>query len=427
MGRIIFKRANLIDGINSARPGSSLIVEGERITAVSAGQDIPANDSDQVIDLAGKTIMPGMCIGHFHVEYDGLGRMPWVNLGAERPPGVVMAYAIKNARIALHAGYTSAVGTACVYDIDINLVMAMEEKVCEGPRLVPCSPHVVATGAHFPATPWWLDARNLGLEQGQCTGPDEFRKFIRQQIARGVRMIKLLPSGGHGFPHTRGRRNISLDEIQASVNAAHERGAWIRAHVNYPDQILECIEAGVDIIDHADELDDRCIEAMAKHGTCYVPTIGMTIQTIRWDESKPWLDFMQYYPRDEQYIVRMSEVLRKVQSAGIPMLIGDDYGPKYGFSSDLWGRELNMFVDEIGMSPLDVIRMATANGAPYFDNQTGVIAAGKLADLLVLDFDPLKDGLRRLAVPEESLLMVMKGGEVVRSQLPTGKQGALAA
>lgn len=427
MSRIIFRRVNLIDGFGPARPGVTLVIEGDRISIVSAGQDISARDKDQVFDLAGKTVMPGMCIGHFHVEYDGLGRFPGVNLGTERPPGVVMAYAIKNARIALHAGYTSAVGTACIYDIDVNLVMAMEEKVCEGPRLVPCSPHVVATGAHFPATPWWLEARNLGLEQGQCTGPDEFRKFIRQQIARGVKMIKILPSGGHGFPSTKGRRNISLDEMQAAVAAAHERGAWIRAHVNYPDQILECIEAGVDLIDHADELDDACIEAMAKHGTYYVPTIGMTIMTIRWDESKPWLDFMQYYPRDEQYIVKMSALLQKVQSAGIKMLIGDDYGPKYGFSSDLWGRELNMFVDEIKLAPLDVIRMATSNGAHFFGNETGVVAPGRLADLLVLDFDPLKDGLRRLSDPDASLLAVMKGGEFVKNRLAVGNRGALAA
>lgn len=420
MKRTILESVNLIDGAGGTRSNASIIIEGDRIVDIIQGR-IEKNPEDVVYDLTGKTVMPGMCIGHFHAEYDGLNSMPGLSLGSERPPGVTMAYAIKNMRIALHSGFTSALGTACVYDTDVCLEMAMAEGVCEGPRIVPCSPHIVATGAHFPATPWWLEAKNLGLEQGQCTGPDEFRRFIRLQAQRGVRMMKLLPSGGHGFPHTHGMRNIGSDELKAAINAAHERGAWIRAHVNYKDQILECVENGIDIIDHADDLDDECIEAMVKHGTVYCPTIGMTVMTIRWDETKPYFDFMKYYPKDEEYIHNMSKMLRRAQKAGVKMLIGDDYGPYYGFLPDFWGNEINMFVDELGFDPADVIEIITANGAQFFNNETGSIAPGKLADLLILNFDPLKDGFRGLSDPAANILAVMKGGAFAKSALKPGQ------
>lgn len=416
MTRTILRGANLIDGSGAPKGSVTVVVSGDRILEI-AGGDIVAQDGDTVYDLKGKTVMPGLCIGHFHAEYDALNSMPGLSLGSERPPGVTMAYAIKNMRIALHSGFTSVLGTACVYDTDVCLEMAMAEGVCEGPRIVPCSPHIVATGAHFPATPWWLEAKNLGLEGGQCTGPDEFRKFIRLQAQRGVRMMKLLPSGGHGFPHTHGMRNIGRDELKAAIDAAHERGAWIRAHVNYKDQILECIENGIDIIDHADDLDDDCIEAMVKHGTVYCPTIGMTVMTIRWNENKPYFDFMKYYPKDEEYIWKMSDLLRRAQQAGVKMLIGDDYGPYYGFMPDYWGNEINMFIDEMKFDPAAVIQMVTSNGASFFGGETGDIAAGKLADLLILDFDPLKDGFNGFSTPESSILAVMKGGKFAKLSL----------
>jgi len=425
MARTILERANLIDGLGGTQANATIVIDGDRIVAVAQGS-VEKRSDDNIYDLSGRTVMPGMCIGHFHAEYDGLNSMPGLSLGSERPPGVTMAYAIKNMRIALHAGFTSALGTACVYDTDVCLEMAMAEGVCEGPRIVPCSPHIVATGAHFPATPWWLEAKNLGLEQGQCTGPDEFRKFIRLQAQRGVRMMKLLPSGGHGFPHTHGMRNIGHDELVAAVNAAHERGAWIRAHVNYKDQILECIEAGIDIIDHADDLDDECIEAMVKHGTVYCPTIGMTVMTIRWNETKPYYEFMKYYPKDEQYIHQMGAVLRRAQAAGVKMLIGDDYGPYYGFMPDFWGNEMNMFVDDMGFDPAAVIEIVTRNGAPFFGGETGSIAPGKLADLIVLNFDPFTDGFAGFTRPADTVLAVMKGGAFARSALSRseGVQGA---
>lgn len=418
MSRTILTGARVLDG-DSLHPGKTIVIEGANITSVQNAVPSDLGSQDQVIDLTGKVVMPGMCIGHFHPEYNGLGTfdaMP-LNLGVERPAGVTMAYAIRNMRIAIEAGFTSALGTASLYDIDVCLEMAMAEKVVDGPRIVPCSPHLMSTGSHSPQTPWWLEARNLGLDQGQCTGPWEFRRFIREQTAKGVRMIKIFPTGGHGLMETRGKRNLTPEELQACVDTAHERGAWIRAHAVYADDVIEAIEAGVDIIDHADDLDDRMIEAMVKHGTYYCPTIGMTIATIRWKEGDRYFDFMKYYPTDERYITHFGAQLRKAQEAGIKMLIGDDYGPKYGFFPNLWGDEMGMFLKEMQFTPAQVLAMVTRNGSHFFGDATGEIAAGKLADLLVLAFDPLAEGFDQFATPETGVLAVMKDGEFVKNRL----------
>src|SRR4029434_1721638 len=98
----------------------------------------------------------------------------------------------------------------------------------------------------------------------------------------GAEIIKLYGSGGHGFPEEPGHRNLSNDEMVAAVNAAHEIGRRVRAHVVYRDLVLECIEAGVDIIDHGDEVDMECVEAMAAHGTSWAPTLS---SSTRWLES----------------------------------------------------------------------------------------------------------------------------------------------
>ena len=147
----------------------------------------------------------------------------------------------------------------------------------------------------------------------------------------------------------------------------------------------------------------------------------MTVMTIRWDESKPYYDFMKYYPTDEEYIHRTAQVLQRAQKAGVKMLIGDDYGPKYGFFPNFWGDEINMFIDEMGFAPSAVIEMITANGARFFKGDTGTIAKGKLADLLILDFDPLKDGFKGFSDPAKHILAVMKGGAFAKLNLAASR------
>jgi imidazolonepropionase-like amidohydrolase len=264
----------------------------------------------------------------------------------------------------------------------------------------------------MPSAPWWLEFGNRGLEQGQCTGATEFRHEVRRAIACGAEIIKLIFSGGHGFESTRGRRTLSHDELVGAIDAAHERGAKIRAHTSYREQILEALQSGLDIVDHGDELDDECIDAFLDSGASLAPTPNfMSRVTAAKLMSQPAFD-------------EFANALVCANDAGVNLLIGDDYGVKVPgplginqpHSAGRFGQELAIWVNDIGIDPMSVIRIATANGARAAGFDNGVIEAGRLADLLVLNRDPVEN-IKILGEPEDHLLAVMKDGTFVKNIL----------
>lgn len=413
MTKIIFTNANLLTGLNPAQPAMSVTVEDDLITAVVPSAEVNAPIDAVVVDLAGRTLMPGLVPCHVHLDYDAVATVHGVlPNGSERPPGVMMAYAINNARTVLLGGVTSAIGAGCSHDTDAQLKMAIAEGVAVGPRLLPCSAHINALGADLPVTPWWLDIGNRGLEQGQCTGPIEFRREVRRAVARGAEIIKLIVSGGHGFESTRNRRTLGADELTAAVDAAHERGAKVRGHVAYKEQILEALRIGLDIVDHGDEMDDECIDLFLEADASIAAT-PVSVSRIVKAGLMPRHDFEQF----AKQLVRANE-------AGVNLLIGDDYGVKvpgpFGInqphSQGRFGEEVAIWVDEIGIDPVSAIKIATHNGAKAAGFNTGVIEAGRLADLLVLDTDPTQD-IHVLGRPEVHLLAVLKDGQFVKNEL----------
>jgi imidazolonepropionase-like amidohydrolase len=143
MTQTVFTNVNLLDGLAPARPGTTVVVEDERILAVSstaALEPLLAYPDAVLIDLAGKTMMPELVPCHVHLDYDSLASVHGILYnGSERPPGVTMANAIKNAHTVLQGGVTSAVGAGSSYNIDAQLKMAIQEGVADGPRMLPCS------------------------------------------------------------------------------------------------------------------------------------------------------------------------------------------------------------------------------------------------------------------------------------------------
>ena len=145
MERIVFKQANLFDGEHPTRPGVTVVVEGERIAAVSNGDGPAPNPGDRVIDLAGKTLMPGMYTCHFHTAYHNLGSSP-APLGLDHPPTYLALLAANNVRTLLMCGYTGAVGASAGRDIDATIKAAISDGVIQGPRLMAASRDIVSTG-----------------------------------------------------------------------------------------------------------------------------------------------------------------------------------------------------------------------------------------------------------------------------------------
>jgi imidazolonepropionase-like amidohydrolase len=423
MGRTFFCNANLIDGINPPKKNAVVIVDGERITNVSSGADAPAPLANDVIfDLGGKSLMPGMVQSHYHVAYDNVGSL--IDLDLKHPPTMLTLIAAKNAELLLRSGFTGAVGAGSLHNIDVTLKQAINRGLIEGPRFVTCGRDIVTTGDSVDFHPsWWkLEMDGLGRI---CDGPDEFRKAVRDEIKQGVEMIKLYPTGGHGLSWPSSVMTMTLDEMKAASDAAHERGRKIRGHIVSKRGIMAGLDAKLDVIDHADMMDDECIERLAEQAAFVVPSLYfpyMVVEEKRRTGRSSWggADEM------ESGLENSRRILPKANAAGVKFVVGDDFGTSAMPHGD-YAKELEAYVKGVGLSPLEVITWATRNGAELLGmkDDLGTIESGKLADLLVVNGDPSTD----ITVLQDraNLHVIMKDGKFVECQLTPSKATAKAA
>lgn len=222
MGRTFFRRANLIDGVNPPKKNATVVVDGERIAAVGTNGDAPKPGAQDVVyDLAGRSLMPGMVQCHYHVAYDNIGDM--FDLDMKHPPTMLTLIAAKNAELLLRSGFTGAVSAGTLHNIDVTLKRAINQGMIPGPRFVACGRDVVTTGDSVDFHPSWWKLQMEGLGR-ICDGPDEFRKAVREEIKQGVDIIKLYPTGGHGLYWPADVMTMTVEEMKAASDAAHERG-----------------------------------------------------------------------------------------------------------------------------------------------------------------------------------------------------------
>jgi imidazolonepropionase-like amidohydrolase len=405
MARLVLTNANLLDGEHEARAGACLTIEGDRIVAI----DAPSEPDDRVVDLGGRTVMPGMATCHFHSTYDDLGARP-LPFGLEHPPAYQALVAARNLERALQCGFTNVVSAGAAHDIDAAMKQAIDSGLLVGPRFVPGSRDVSTTGHANDAAPWYWDLHAWGAIR-RCDGPDEFRKAVRDEIKRGAEIIKLFVTGGHGVTAPRHQIEMTADELRAAVDAAHARGKLVRGHLANKPAILMAIEAGIDVVDHGDELDTECIDALVAHDVFLVPSIMLPRALIeKFGASMGFTASM----RDD--LEHMYKVLPEANAAGVKIVLGDDYGAM-GLPHGRYAHELEAYVTDAGIPPLDVLRWATKQGAELAGrgDELGTLAPGMLADLLVVDGDPSRD-VTLLQDPNR-LITVMKAGEVVAGAL----------
>ena len=413
---------NLLDGEHAARPNSTVTLDGNTIISVGHSRE-SVSPADLVVDLGGRSLMPGMVTGHFHPTFHNIGLERGL-AGVEKPPAYMAYRAMVSAQTALRCGFTGVVGAGCSFDIDASLDAAIRDGLFPGPRVVPCSRDFQTTADASVWAPWWLHTPAGELAVRAADGTADFRKQVREEINRGARMIKVYVTGGHGVHVPKSVEIAARDELETVVETAHARGARVRVHISTKPRILHAVACGVDILDHADEMDDECIEAIAKAGTFVLPSLLYPLTMMRSTQAAgTGADMFSQEDRDD--FEHMCRMLPTAVAAGVRLCIGDDYGSPV-MPHGWYGRELAVYTQYAGIDPLEVIRWATHNGGQLLgERNLGTVAAGELADLLVVDGDPSKD-ISLLADPAR-ILTVIKDGVVVSGALPGGLSAAAAA
>jgi imidazolonepropionase-like amidohydrolase len=411
MSRVVLANVNLLDGEAPAVSKRTIVIDGDRIVSVGSHPHIIEED-DRVVDLNGRTVMPGMATCHYHSTYPSGMHEGFAPYGYEYPPGYQALIAHRNLLTALRQGYTLVVGAGAACDIDPAISQAIDDGFVQGPRFTPSGRELSTTGhANDLLAPWYWRLPTLGAARN-CDGPDAFTLAVREEAKIGVKVIKLFVTRGHLVPGGNAVMEMTRDELAAAIDAAHSRQILIRGHITGKRAIMMSIELGIDIIDHCDEMDDDVIAALAETGTYVVPSVHYPKVVAELTEAEA-PEAAAEMKRGLQF---MYDALPKAEAAGVRLLLGDDYGGLRLRHGD-YGAELHTYVDDVGLSPLSVIKWATRHGAELIgrSDDLGTVAVGKIADLLVIDGDPSADiGL----LADKDPVAVLKGGEVVSGVLP---------
>jgi imidazolonepropionase-like amidohydrolase len=412
MPSILLKNARVFDGVSGDCPeGMQVLVDAGVIREVSE-RPIKVSDA-HVIDIAGRTLMPGLMDAHIHAYFCD---MNWQRTDAAGE-AYRAAHAVRMLSFALDCGFTT------VRDIgggDYGLWRAIEDRLIRAPRFFYAGKMISMTGGHG-------DTRLLNESahsQGYCScgdanalnvvadGVDECLKAAREELRRGAHCIKIMASGGVASPSDPIWMNqYREDEIRAIVSETAERRTYVSAHCHPVSAVKRCIEYGVRVIEHGTLMDDTTAKFVAESGAFVVPTVVIVYALVELGEKLGVLPQSQEKARHvRQKIMQGLESMRKSKV-------------KIGFGTDLLGETYTQQCREFTIrkevfTPLEILRQATSTNAAILmeEGKLGCVTPGAHADLLVVDGDPLKD-IELLAGSGKHLRLIMRAGELIRNEL----------
>jgi imidazolonepropionase-like amidohydrolase len=408
----LLRNAVLLDGeVPHPRPGHEVLIEAGVIREI-AERPIAIRGAD-IIDLAGRTLMPGLIDCHVHA----VALIPDLGANARMPASLAAIQAASVLEAMLARGFTSVRDAG---GADHGLALAIELGHVNGPRLFPSGKALSQTGGHadfrgrFDESEACACCRHLPALGRLVDGVDAVRKAVREEIKAGATQIKIMASGGVASPTDPiGYTQYSLDEIRAACEEARSAGTYVMAHAYTPAAIGRAVACGVRTVEHANLADETTACAMAERGAYAVPTL-VTYEALAEEGAGLGLPAAS--------VAKVEEV----RGAGLASLeLFRRNGVRMGFGTDLLGpmhpRQSEEFAIRARvLPPWEVIRSATAIGAEILMQQgrLGVLAPGAHADLIAIDGDPLAD-LRLLGEQGRHLALIIKAGRIVKNRCAT--------
>jgi imidazolonepropionase-like amidohydrolase len=377
----------LIDGVsNDARKNMTIVIEKNKILSVENGFSA-AGTNDKTIDLKTKTVTPGWIDAHVHLSYQTSRNNYLENF--ELNDADYAYRSVVYADRTLMAGFTTVRDAAG--PIVISLKKAINQGLIPGPRIFAAGTPIGSTGSHTDPTNGYRSdlMGDPGTREGIANGVAECMKAVRQRYKDGSDVIKIMATGGVLDVSTNGSgAQFTEEEMRAIVQTANDYGLKVMAHAHGAEGIKRALRAGVISIEHGTFMDDECIELFKKTGAWYVPTIIAGISTA--DSAK----IPNYYPpsvtkKALEIGPKIQATFAKAYKAGVKVAFGTDAGV-YQHGKN-WLEFTYMI--QAGMPPMEAIKAATISAAELLGvkDQLGSIEVGKIADVVAVDGDPLKD------------------------------------
>jgi imidazolonepropionase-like amidohydrolase len=407
---ILLTNAAVFDGSDELQASHQVLIVDGRIDQVS-GAPIPVPPDCRVIDVAGRTVLPGLIDAHVHCWLADLD----LEQAAQRRDPYLAAFAFQTLGRMLDRGFTTvrdAGGT------EVGYALALDAGFVRGPKLLHTGRFLSQTGGHF-------DVRTAGTFVAPCgcsghdqgaarfaaivDGVDEMRRAVREELRKGARQVKLMASGGVASPtDPLDRMQFSDDEIRTAVEEADRRGAYVMAHCHPASSIERCARLGVRSIEHGSFMNDRAAEAVAAAGAYVVPTMATVWALL--EEGK-----QQGLPPASQ---RKAEELAEGVLAGLHTM--REHGLRIGLGTDLLGPQQDRQATEFALrtqvfTPVEILRSATSVNAEILGlDDRGQVAKGFAADLIVVDGNPLQNPAV-LGDPDGGPVeLVMRDGVIVK-------------
>jgi imidazolonepropionase-like amidohydrolase len=424
MANVLFTNVRIIDGSGAQPYSGEVLVQGNRIARIGRGARTMPMNGVTVIDGAGATLMPGMCEAHTHFSWNNSPTLEAIQM---LPVEEHTLWCASVAKTYLDHGWTSCVGAAAAKPrLDVVLRNAINAGQIPGPRYLAASQELTVAGSLGDEAPPHLPYPELGIGQ-VVSGPEEMRKVVRTYLKYGVDSIKLNLSGDNFTPPATAKTSwMSEEEIAMAVRETKLRGKRLAAHARSALSVKQCVKHGIEVIYHASYSDTETLDMLEANKDKHFVAPGISIIVkLLYDGEAIGINHAKAVAMGyEEEMEAACSTLKAMHKRGIRVLPGGDYGfawAKHGENA----KDLEYFVKYLGFTPMEAIVSATKYGGQIMmqGKDLGEVKEGYLADLLLVDGDPLSN--IAILADKSRILAVMKDGVFYREPEMRAGRGRL--